>query len=115
MAPKLLQRSQEVCRDADQGKTDSGSNGSDSSVSESDSDSLYDLAAIEEAELGQETEDLASMPDSTLQIRIFLILEWLEVSLSSLHHCQYAIFCALRRILEATAQSLDNLAIHWLI
>ena len=82
MAPKLLQRSQEVCTDADQGKTDSGSNGSDSS--ESDSDSFYELAAIEEAELGQEAEDLTSMPDSTLQIRIFSILNWLEVSPSSL-------------------------------
>ena len=53
-------------------------------MSESDSDSFYELAAIEEAELGQEAEDLASMPDSTLQIRIFSILDWLEVSPSSL-------------------------------
>ena len=82
-------------------------------MSESDSDSFYKLATIEEAELGQEAEDLASMPDSTLQIRMFSILDWLKVSPSSLDHCQYAILCALRRILEAAAQSLENLTTHW--
>lgn len=82
-------------------------------MSESDSDSFYKLATIEEAELGQEAEDLASMPDSTLQIRMFSILDWLEVSPSSLDHCQYTILCALRRILEVAAQSLENLIIHW--
>jgi hypothetical protein len=105
----------EACTNADQGETESESNGSPSSVSESDSDSFYGLTAEEEAELAQEVEDLASMPYSTPQVRSLGNLDWLEVSLSSLDRFQYVILAALRRILEAAAQSLENLTIHWLM
>ncbi|KIJ93709.1 hypothetical protein K443DRAFT_381482 [Laccaria amethystina LaAM-08-1] len=105
----------EACTDADQLETDSESTDSDYSASESDSDSFYELTAEEETELAQEAEDLASMPDSTLQVRSLANLDWLEDSLSSLDRCQYAILSALRRILKAVAQSLENLTIHWLM
>lgn len=105
----------EACTGADQGETDSESNGSDSFVSESDSGSFYELTAEEQAELAQEVEELASMPRSTLQVRSLANLDWLEVSLSLLDRFQYAILAALRRILEAAAQSLENLTIHWLM
>ena len=103
----------EACTEADQGETDSESNGSDSSLS--DSGSFYELTAEEQAELAQEVEDLASMPYSTLQVRSLANLDWLGVSLSSLDRFQYAILAALRCILEAAAQSLENLTIHWLM
>ena len=105
----------EACTEAVQGETDSESNGSDSSISESDSGSFYELTAEEQAELAQEVEELASMPRSTLQVRSLANLDWLGVSLSSLDRFQYAILAALRRILEAAAQSLENLTIHWLM
>jgi hypothetical protein len=105
----------EVCADADQWETDSGSNGSDASVSESDSDNFCELTPEEETELAQEAEDLASMPDSPLQVRSLANLDWLEDSLSLLDRCQYDILAALRRILESAAQSLENLTIHWLM
>lgn len=101
----------EACTEAEE--TDSETNGSDSAISESDSGSFYELTAEEEAELAQEVEELASMPSSTLQVTSLANLDWLKVSLSSLDRFQYTILAALRRILEAAAQSLENLTIHW--
>jgi hypothetical protein len=111
----LQVKSLEACTDVDQLETDSESTDSDYSSSESDSDSFYELTAEEETELAQDVEDLATMPDSTLQVRSLANLDWLEDSLSSLDRCQYAILSALRRILKAAAQSLENLTIHWLM